>query len=241
MEMKRFDGMAKEEEQEAVALVLDVAKAFERVSLPVVLGLGNALQLPKEDIDGVVRILRAPRSECSSKGVWRSRSGPPRPSCQGRSGVACFCVLCCRMRWVKVQKFYPPLKLRLFVDDVTALLMGKNREVAEMAMKVMRGLEEEVEKKRPQVVSHGKWEGRKEKDDCVVWLLGGRAASMQQGRRSDVGRQRGNAWSGLEAKVGSKRRRKKCKVGLSILMKNKAYMTVGVKKLLQSGMVPART
>ena len=38
------------------------------------------------------------RGECSSKVVWRSRSGPSRPSCQGRSRVACFCVLCCRMR-----------------------------------------------------------------------------------------------------------------------------------------------
>ena len=36
MEMERFDGRAKAEDQEAVALVLDLAKAFERVSLLVV-------------------------------------------------------------------------------------------------------------------------------------------------------------------------------------------------------------
>ena len=36
MEMERFVGKAKEGEQGAVALVLDLAKAFERVSLPVV-------------------------------------------------------------------------------------------------------------------------------------------------------------------------------------------------------------
>ena len=36
MEVKRFNGKAKEEDQGAVALVLDPAKAFERVSLPVV-------------------------------------------------------------------------------------------------------------------------------------------------------------------------------------------------------------
>ena len=39
------------------------------------------------------------RGECSSKDVWRSRSRPSRPSCQGPSGVVvCFCVLYCRMR-----------------------------------------------------------------------------------------------------------------------------------------------
>ena len=40
---------------------------------------------------------------------------------------------------------YPPLKLRVFVDDVTALLMEKNKEVEEMAKMVMRKLREEVE------------------------------------------------------------------------------------------------
>ena len=48
MEMERFNGKAKEEDQGALALVLDLAKAFERVSLPCDLGLGDALLLPKE-------------------------------------------------------------------------------------------------------------------------------------------------------------------------------------------------
>ena len=54
---------------------------------------------------------------------------------------------------MKLQKIYPPLKLRVFVDDTTALLMEKNKEVAEMAKKVMKRLREEVEKKGPQIVS----------------------------------------------------------------------------------------
>ena len=37
-------------------MVLDLAKAFE----PCGVSLGNALQLPKEDLASVVRILRAP-------------------------------------------------------------------------------------------------------------------------------------------------------------------------------------
>ena len=47
----------------------------------------------------------------------------------------------------EVTKIYPPLKLRVFVDDITALLMVKNEEVAEMAKKVMKRLREKVEKR----------------------------------------------------------------------------------------------
>ena len=47
----------------------------------------------------------------------------------------------------EVTKIYRPLKLRAYVNDITPLLMGKNREVAEMAKKVMKKLKEEVERK----------------------------------------------------------------------------------------------
>ena len=39
---------------------------------------------------------------------------------------------------MRLQKFDPPLKLRVSVDDITALREAKNREVAEMAKKVMK-------------------------------------------------------------------------------------------------------
>ena len=73
---------------------------------------------------------------------------------------------------------------------------------------------------------------------------------MQQGRRSDDGRQCGNAGSRLEnqsqelGSEGEKARRKKCKVRFSLKYSQafqKNYMTVGAKKLLRAGMVPART
>ena len=41
---------------------------------------------------------------------------------------------------------HPPLRLRVFVDDITALLMEKNREVAQMARKAMK-IRKEVERK----------------------------------------------------------------------------------------------
>ena len=62
MEMQRFDGRAKEEDQGAVALVLDLAKTFERVSLPVVWALGDAFHLPKGNIAGAVWLVRAPEA-----------------------------------------------------------------------------------------------------------------------------------------------------------------------------------
>ena len=46
------------------------------------------------------------------------------------------------------------------MDDITALLMGKNREVAEMANKVMKKLKGEVERKglKLSVTENGKTE-----------------------------------------------------------------------------------
>ena len=69
MEMHRFNGKAKAEDQGAVALVLDLATAFERVSLLVVWAWSTVLQLPKKDLAGALWVLRAPeactvRREC---------------------------------------------------------------------------------------------------------------------------------------------------------------------------------
>ena len=49
---------------------------------------------------------------------------------------------------MRLLKNYPPLKLRVFVDDIAALLMVKNEEVAEMAKKVMKRLREEIEREK---------------------------------------------------------------------------------------------
>ena len=35
----------------------------------------------------------------------------------------------------EVKKIFPSLKLRVFVDDITALVKGRNKDVAEMAKK----------------------------------------------------------------------------------------------------------
>ena len=53
IEMERYSGHAKEEDQGAVALVLDLAKAFERVSLPVVWAWATHFSFPRK----ILRVL----------------------------------------------------------------------------------------------------------------------------------------------------------------------------------------
>ena len=45
---------------------------------------------------------------------------------------------------MRLKKFTLRWSLRVFVDDITALLMEKSKVVAEMAKKVMKRLREEV-------------------------------------------------------------------------------------------------
>ena len=88
IEMERFKKRAAQEDLGAVALVLlDLAKAFERVNFPLVWAWATHFYFKSCGCSvGTSSI----RGECSSKDVWRSRSRPSLPSCQGPCGVACF-------------------------------------------------------------------------------------------------------------------------------------------------------
>ena len=46
-----------------------------------------------------------------------------------------------------VIQIYPPLKLSVFVNDITALSKGRNKELVEMAENVFRNLKKEVGEK----------------------------------------------------------------------------------------------
>ena len=50
MEMEKFDGKAKEKDQGALALSLDLAKAFERVRLPVVWAWATFFSFPRNSL-----------------------------------------------------------------------------------------------------------------------------------------------------------------------------------------------
>ena len=82
LEMEKFKSQAGEKDQGAVALVLDLAKAFERVSLPVVWAWATHFSIPGK----IMPLLCAGTSIISEafslKDALRSRSGPPRPFSQ---------------------------------------------------------------------------------------------------------------------------------------------------------------
>ena len=121
------------------------------------------------------------------------------------------------------------------MDDITALLKGKHREVAEMATKVMKKLKNEVEKKGLELsVTENVKKGKSKMIASSSFLENG-VVTLGVDLRTRLKR--------LGAK--EKARRKKCKVRFSHIKKNKAfqknYMKVGVKKLLRASMVPATT
>ena len=138
MEMDRYRERAGREDQGAVVLVLDLAKAFERVRLPVVWAWGNALQLPKEDLASAVRILRAPVASAVRRmcgGAALDHHGHlARVEVELRASAHC-------------AADASPLKSRVFVDEITAFVIGRNKAVAEMGKKVMRRLMRKLKKR----------------------------------------------------------------------------------------------
>ena len=134
MEIKRFNCRAGEEDLGAVALVLDLAKAFERASLRVVRAWATHFGFPRK----VLRVLcadfehqrRAQFEGCVAEPLRTITAIVP-----GSEWSCLFLRIVLQDAFSEVAKNYPSLKLRVFVDDITALLMVKNKEVAEMAKK----------------------------------------------------------------------------------------------------------
>ena len=149
----------------------------------------------------------------------------------------------------EVTKTYLLMKLRVFVDDITVLLKGVNREVAEAAKKVMKKLKEEIEKKslKLSVTENGKKGKSKMIASCGFLEDELRQSSKQGVTLADSVETLGVDLRTRVKRLGAKEkeRRNKCKERFSIIKKNKAfqksYIKVGVIKLLRAGMVQART
>ena len=133
--MEKFEYQAGEEDQGAVGLVLE--KAFERVSLPVVWALGNAFQFPQEDFAGAVRVPRAPEGGSVAEPLQTITA-----ILQGWKWSCLLFRIVLQDALSEVTKIYPLLRLMVFVDDITALLKGKNEELVELAEKVLGKVEE---------------------------------------------------------------------------------------------------
>ena len=137
---------------------------------------------------------------------------------------------------MKPQKINHPLKLRVFVDAITALLKEKNRK-------------EEVERKglKLSVTENGK-EGKSKMIASCGFLEDEQHQCSEEGvTLADSVETLGVDFKTRVKKLGAKEKseKKMCKVRFSPVKKNKAfqknYMKIRVKKLLRAGMAPART
>ena len=134
MEMERFNGKANAEDQGAVALVLDLAKAFKQVSLPVVWAWATRFCFPRK----ILRVLcghfehqrRVQFEGCAAEPLTTITAVLP-----GSKWSCLLLHIILQDASSEVTKIYPSLELRVFVDDITALVKGRNREVAEKAKK----------------------------------------------------------------------------------------------------------
>ena len=124
MEMERFKYRAGEEDLGAVALVLYLARGSERVSLPVVWSRATHFSSPK-------KILRVLRGYCEHQRRVQFEGCVAEPlqtitAILPGSKWSCLLLLIVLLDALsEVAKIYPPLKLRVVVDDITALLMEK--------------------------------------------------------------------------------------------------------------------
>ena len=85
------------------------------------MGLGDAFQLTKEDLEGAVRLFRAP--EASAVRRMRGGAAPDHHGHLARVQVELFGFTHCSARCVeRSHKNLPSLKLRVFVADITALV-----------------------------------------------------------------------------------------------------------------------
>ena len=225
MEMERFIGRAKAEDQGVVALVLDLAEAFERVSLLVLCAWATYFSFPRK----ILRVLCGYFEHQRRVHFEGCAAEPFHPITAILPGSKWSCLL---LRIVlqdalnDVTKIcLTLLKLRVFVDDVTALVQGRNKEVAEMAKKVMKKLKEEVEKKGIKLsVSENREEG-KSKMIASCGFLENELSQFSKGggvTLTDSVETLGVDLRTRVKRLGAKEkaRRKKCKVRFSLIKKN---------------------
>ena len=126
LEMERLKYRAGEEDVGAAALVLDLAKACKRVSLPVAWAWATHFSFPRK----ILRVLcwyiehqrRVQFEGCVAEPLRTITAILP-----GSKRNCLLQRLLLQDALSEVTKIYPPLKLRVFVDDITALLMGKKK------------------------------------------------------------------------------------------------------------------
>ena len=117
LEMERFNYRAGEEDTGAITVEHDSAEAFERVGLPVVWAWAAHTFHGSFCVCSVgISIIRG---EFNLKVVWRSRSETITAILPGSKWSSLLLRVVLQYALSEVTKIYPPLKLRVFVDDIT--------------------------------------------------------------------------------------------------------------------------
>ena len=148
----------------------------------------------------------------------------------------------------EVMKVYPTLEMKVFVDDFTAFMKGRNKELVGIAEKVFEGGGKGSGREGSEAVNLGRRRGVKEQSRCVMQLS---RSGLQQKRRTRSSNQRGNTRSRLENEneaVGSESESEKeeCDVRFShgqggTASFRRIYLRIGVfGSFLSMGLVPAR-
>ena len=157
----------------------------------------------------------------------------------------------------EVTLIYPRLKLRVFANDIPAFFSVRNRELVEMAEQGVgrdgsegsREVEERSRGERVEVVDHRRRERRKEQRDISCRYL--------EERFEECSKQEGVVMATSVVTLGvdlrtrteqlgatEKSRRKKCEVRFSLIRNTGIFqescIRTGVRKLLRTGLVPAR-
>ena len=125
------------------------------------------------------------------------------------------------------------------MENITALVKGRNKEVAEMAKKVMKKLKEEVEKKglKLSVTENGKEGKSKMIASCGFLENEMRQVSKEEGvTLADSVETRGVDLRTKVKRLGvkDKTRRKKCNARFSIIKKNRAFQKNYMKVMSRS-------
>ena len=124
MEMERFNGRTRAEDQGTVALVLDLAKASDRVSLLVVWAWATYFSFPRE----ILRVLCG-YFEHQRRAQFEGCAAPPlttfKAILQGSKWSCLVSRIALQDALSEVTKINSSLELRVFMDDVTALVKGK--------------------------------------------------------------------------------------------------------------------
>ena len=110
----------------------------------------------------------------------------------------------------EVAKVCQPMKLKVFVDDITAIVKRPNMGLPCVADKMLEVIRMEVVREGFDAVDHGRMKKRKNQGDCVMQLSVIEVSGMQQKKKEWSCHRGGNMRSGLEDEheaVRSKRRK----------------------------------